>query len=489
MKERVEAKGTSESEGSDADEDSSANSSDDDHSVDEAIDEATNGFQRLVSRLAILGDSPVSLGLSFVLLLLSAGVSFWLDRYGSLQGAAPDPYEKLGPVPTVDPPQIFTIDIRETNGPLITDTLREAYRRDGVIAVRGLVDEALLKRLDVEAAAIVEEQVQKNDGKKRKGNQFHTVDHGTIFRNPPYVREETEGATLQNTTAFLELALLSAVPRVAAELMSVEQASGYETIRLLRDIFLAKDDDPYICGWHVDDLGFWPARPEAVGVNAWITLDDLDNLERGGGFALAVGSHDAPWRDEAHYATGASTTFPREGYRNASDLIERRTGSGTCNLKQSAPHLHRRMEETKRIYAVQRGDVIFHTRWLFHRTVPYNKSNALESDRSDPTRGPIFRRYSLRFGPGTAIIPPGYGTELSVLWDDRNGGRTSDAVCDLDGPWYPQVWPSVSVAELGQTAQLVQDKLPKAASIRDARRKEMKPLLRRLAKEQYRPAL
>eukprot|EP00543_Licmophora_paradoxa_P012187 CAMPEP_0202468788 /NCGR_PEP_ID=MMETSP1360-20130828/76391_1 /ASSEMBLY_ACC=CAM_ASM_000848 /TAXON_ID=515479 /ORGANISM="Licmophora paradoxa, Strain CCMP2313" /LENGTH=145 /DNA_ID=CAMNT_0049093879 /DNA_START=39 /DNA_END=472 /DNA_ORIENTATION=+ len=143
-------------------------------------------------------------------------------------------------------------------------------------------------------------------------------------------------------------------------------------MRMLRDIFLVKDTDQYICGWHVDDTGFWPATAEAPGVNAWIAIDDMP-IDRGGGFALALGSHTAPWKAEAHTVTGSTLTFPEQGFRDAADMFANRTGSGTCNIQTSAPHLHAKMEHSKYVYDIKRGDVIFHDRWLFHRTVPFQK--------------------------------------------------------------------------------------------------------------------
>jgi len=484
---------------------SSLHSDDDDENDDENVHVSRHNswFTKWITGLAIFGDSVWSLTFTFAILVISIlcsqpshegfRISFWKTFFHNNNDSnnTEQVYQKLGPVPQIDPPHIFRVDTSKWDNNdndqmmLLDDQIRTAYQKDGVVAIRGLIHKKLLERLDVETAEIVNEQVQQDNGKRKRGNQFHTVNHGTIFRNTP-------------TSAFVELALRSPVPRVAAELLTtVEQdpiKGGFQTIRLLRDIFLAKDDDPYTCGFHVDDLGFWPATPESVGVNAWVALDDMEDWEQGGGFALAVGSHVAPWRHEAHYVTGASTTFPPGGYANASDLVQRRTGHGTCNLKTSAPHLHRRMEDTKRIYPVRRGDVIFHTRWLFHRTVPYNKTFTETNKREkDDRKAPIFRRYSLRYGPGTAVIPPGYGTELSVLWDETNGGRTADQVChrpdgDID-PWYPQVWPSVSEEEVRALSKLVQEKIPTASELRSARQKEMKPLLRRLAKEQFRPAL
>ena len=78
----------------------------------------------------------------------------------------------------------------------------------------------------------------------------------------------------------------------------------------------------------------------------------------------------------AYEATGAppaSQSFPEDGYASAADLFSKRTGSGTCNIKTAAPRLHRRLEDTKRVYPVQKGDIIFQTRWMFHQTVPFDQ--------------------------------------------------------------------------------------------------------------------
>ena len=86
---------------------------------------------------------------------------------------------------------------------------------------------------------------------------------------------------------------------------------------------------------------------------------------------------------------------------------------------------------------VQAGDVIFHTRWLFHRTIPFDRdmvSNRL-ANKEDPV---LYRRYSIRYGPGTSIIPPGYGTETSVISEEKNGGRSADQVSQYDSAWYPR---------------------------------------------------
>lgn len=248
-----------------------------------------------------------------------------------------------------------------------------------------------------------------------------------------------------------------------------------------RDIFLTRSvDQDFACGFHVDDVGFWPATADSPGVNAWLALDDMPS-STGGGFALAVGSHEAHWRTEAQRVTGATTFFPADGYRSAADMFANRSGSGTCNIETSAPHLYRRLVDTQRIYDdLRRGDVIFHQRFLFHRTVPFEKDFAARLEGRDL----MYRRYSVRYSPGGAIIPPGFGTELSVLWDEKNGNRTADGVCELDGPWYPQVWPNSNIKELQGLKDLVNTKMQTAEKRKLLRSKEMQPFLKQAARQQ-----
>lgn len=225
-------------------------------------------------------------------------------------------------------------------------------------------------------------------------------------------------------------------------------------------------------------MGFWPATPNSQGVNAWVALDDMELTEETGGFALAVASHTAPWRTAAYYWTGASTNFPKGGYRDVADMFQRRTGHGTCNLKTSAPHIHQRMEETARIYPVRKGDVVFHTRWLFHKTVPVQR-------KTDTNR--VFRRYSIRYGEGEdTILPPGYGMEPSILWEPTNGGKSANEVCETDGPWYPIAWPRIESLPgfAKDLAAFCENKLPVALERRKDRIQEMKPFLRQLAKKE-----
>jgi hypothetical protein len=453
---------------------------------------------RWISRLAILGGSPTALAISFCLFLLAS--------FLFLSIATSNP---LGPVPTMDPPRIFHLTNTTTVTPQtqhytltheppvikLTNEMREEFLKDGVIAVRGLLSEQLLRELDQEADIFVEDQFIKNRRNPKRGTQFFTQKIGIALRGARDIDTDlATSQTIQNMSGFTKVALFSEVPSMAAQLLFSEvnqDSTGNttdttaQTVRMLRDIFLSKDNDPYFCGWHVDDFAFWPATPASNGVNAWISLDDVPlDGSGGGGFALAIGSHVAPWKEQAHYVTGSSWYFPPKGYHNATDLIERRTGKGTCNLKTAAPILHERMEATKREYAIQRGDVIFHTRWLYHRTVPMSNAN----NNTHATHGKVYRRYSIRYAPGSAVIPPGYGTEPSVLWDEPNGGRTTDEVSEMDGPWYPRVWPSVSLDELLGLAD-IGEKMDIAEKQQAERQKVIKQLLHNQAKRQFKHAL
>ena len=295
---------------------------------------------------------------------------------------------------------------------------------------------------------------------------------------------------------------------------------------------MTKDDDPYACGWHVDDTGFWPSVAEDPGVNAWVALDDMPwpwaASHRDDGilanhrqtttceedekltthvenadvnhpvatFALALGSHRAPWRHEAYHSTGSTHTHPREGFQSAADLVERRTGSGTCNIKTNALHLYEKLEERKVVYDLKRGDVIFHDRWVFHRTVTMDEYSAMVGDghteRRKESSDKIFRRYSIRYSPGSARVPPGYGFELSVLHNHDNANSTLNDIVERDGPFYPKVWPhvlkrkpdryavddsTIYEEEIEGLAELVHVKIPRAERIQKERKKEVNRLL------------
>mmetsp|Transcript_2338 Transcript_2338/g.6174 ORF Transcript_2338/g.6174 Transcript_2338/m.6174 type:complete len:554 (-) Transcript_2338:29-1690(-) len=419
---------------------------------------------------------------------------------------------------SADEPTVFEVSIVEKNchlsddgcskldaSRLITEEMKSSYQRDGVIAIRGLVPAELSSSLDTDASNLIKNENGKNGGTTRqtgsRKGQFHTAKMGALFlelRKGSKKANDVKSEAVQPQlipSAFRDVALRSAIPQVAAELMGLSE-NDETNMRMLRDVFIAKDDGEYCCGWHVDDYGYWPANPSSDGINAWIALDDMP-IEKGGGFALAAGSHSADWRMDAHRAVGATTTYPPEGFQNAADMFENRTGAGTCNIATAAPEIFSRMEESKRIYNIRAGDVIFHTRWLFHRTVPFERNVVQHwlgkyrdyrgGHEAAPPSPLLHRRYSVRYAPGTAELPRGYGTELSILSDTNNAGKSLDDVVRSDGPWYPQCWPSVNSQEMKQLAELMNKKLPKAIARQKERVKEMRPFLDTIARERQTP--
>lgn len=303
-------------------------------------------------------------------------------------------------------------------GGVVSDYMLQRYEEDGAIVVRNLISPKLLDRLDEASKLLIEQNT--SSSQKRRGKQFHMVKNGAMFLGVPDMASpvcdegEAQGETCMsdlgeegsrpttNTTilsSFRDLAMYSKLPRVAASLLRLDEIrmGGEEALkpenkgrrgrgavdesvnlRVARDIFLTKDDDDYACGWHVDDTGFWPCVANDPGVNAWVALDDMPwkhsrlSVEKDGGggdddgpvatFALSLGSHRTPWRHEAYEITGSTHTMPEEGFQSASDIVNRRSGSGTCNIRTSAPHLYDKLEENKAVYDLKRGDVIFHNR-------------------------------------------------------------------------------------------------------------------------------
>lgn len=216
-----------------------------------------------ISRLAILGDSPLALMFSALLLLASIGLSWYLANEAALSPEE-KAYRQLGPPPrAVGPPQIYQIDDSTlAAADQITHDIQVAYQHDGVVAIRGLVSPTLLHDLQQASDQLVREQHLQNAQKRFKvrGKQFFTVHHGAVFRTPETLRNQTQHDHDMNMNnhqdpmenPFLRLLIQSSLPQVAATLLhpiitGSSSADKKNNLRLLRDIFLAKDDDPCTC--------------------------------------------------------------------------------------------------------------------------------------------------------------------------------------------------------------------------------------------------
>jgi hypothetical protein len=218
------------------------------------------------------------------------------------------------------------------------------------------------------------------------------------------------------------------------------------------DVFLAKDITKMeVCGWHVDDQGFWPesyistaskkSGKDQSGINAWIALDDMPK-EFEGSMAVAAGSHTAPWRSEGYAAIGQDRTIPEYPM----DVILENLKSGkfnTCEgMEKNRPDLKEKLEASSEIVDLKRGDIIFGSRMLFHRTMPVTP----EGQEFFKKQGKeCLMRYSIRYVPGSAILPKDFSAEWSIMHNDANRGRTLDEIAENkeNECWYPKVWPTV----------------------------------------------
>lgn len=199
------------------------------------------------------------------------------------------------------------------------------------------------------------------------------------------------------------------------------------------------------CDWHVDDIGFWPesfGSGEQEGINVWIAMEDMPRQFQGS-MALSPGSHRAEWRHEAYASIGLNLTF-QGGFTKEQVTDMARSGEKlltTCEMKTQAPEIREKIEATKWIPDVKKGDVIFATRSLFHRTVEVTE----EGKEYYASKGiEYLNRYSIRYVPGSARLPHGWTFEWSIKSNSDNEGRTLDSAMEQNDNhlWYPRVWPT-----------------------------------------------
>ncbi|KAG7361926.1 phytanoyl-CoA dioxygenase family protein [Nitzschia inconspicua] len=278
-----------------------------------------------------------------------------------------------------------------------------------------------------------------NENKNNQSNNQGDTHHHKHAPPSLSIANESNGIT----DAFRKVALTSVLPQAAAELM---QLNHTENLRILRDVFMSKavniDES---CDWHVDDVGFWPEAfaSSKQGINVWIALEDMPRQYQGS-MALSPGSHQAHWRHEAYDAIGLNLTLhggftkeqATEMARNGVKLLT------TCEMNKQAPEIRETIEATKYIPDIRKGDVIFATRSLFHRTVPVTP----QGKKYYAARGiEHLNRYSVRYVPGTARLPHGWTFEWSIKSNQKNEGKTLDSAMQQEQEnllWYPRVWPT-----------------------------------------------
>ena len=230
---------------------------------------------------------------------------------------------------------------------------------------------------------------------------------------------------------------------------------------------------PFLLDWivPVDDSGFWPTSAESTGVNVWIALDDMPSKYEGG-LAISPGSHQADWREEAYRAIGSVKTFPPEGLEVGSKFFQQVVGR-TCSMATLDPPLNDKIEASRMVFDYQRGDCLFCTRWLFHRSMPINEAGL--KHYADENIDPALKRYSIRYELGSAKVIRGMSVEACVLLDPETSGKSLDEVCQKE-PFYPKCWPQTTdlAEQESQMKTLAVEQFPKVEAKREAVMQEVR---------------
>ena len=187
----------------------------------------------------------------------------------------------------------------------------DAFKRDGVIMVKNLID-----KKDLNAAVVL---VKKMSEVKDPmfGESYKQIKFQTWRTNKVLERISTRGN----------------VPNAVKQLIAARNNDDKKQIRLLKDAILCYYPDGNGCGWHVDDKFFWPCHDaedysvKSSGVNVWIALSEMPAVH-GGGLAVALGSFKDPI---------ALSSIP---------LIH---SQGTCSMAQISPEVNAHLENMKTV--------------------------------------------------------------------------------------------------------------------------------------------
>ncbi|QMW24196.1 phytanoyl-CoA dioxygenase family protein [Sandaracinobacteroides saxicola] len=253
----------------------------------------------------------------------------------------------------------------------------EAFARDGVVAVAGVVDADGVAALRAVVAAAMASP-------GRHAQEFLSGGGGRYFSDLHSHRRHP---------ALADIALTGGPAKVAAALLAPD-------VRLFYDQMIVKEaGTPSPTPWH-HDLPFWPVTGEQI-MSIWIALDAVtpDN----GGVEYARGSHRWPqrWRP-----TQPDTPATR-AMRNM-DL-------------PPAPNLSRDPDADRVSFALAPGDAILFTATTLHGAGP-NRAR-------EGSRRALVLRYA---GAGTRFV----GGPHALTFDAEPGLADGDM---LDGPLFPRL--------------------------------------------------
>ena len=218
------------------------------------------------------------------------------------------------------------------------------------------------------------------------------------------------GFDLWRTSPDIASFALQSLPKVVAPILSYSTNPQNEVeFRLLRDAMFQYKAGGLGCGWHVDDIGFWPTQEDTDGPTIWIALDGL-SVSEGGGLAVVN-----------------KTLFEETSQNLTLDFCRQAIKQNTCNMALMSPECHSYMEASKLQWDMKPGDAIIWNRWTFHRGVA-------AVGNVDPDNF-VKWRYSVRYTP--------YGSRGGPMIHPSVGAGNL-----FDSPFYPQVLPKLKDEEM-----------------------------------------
>lgn len=189
------------------------------------------------------------------------------------------------------------------SGRLLSAEQIEAYHRDGVLVVRGVLTEE-----EVESARAAIETVLEQSG------MLTQVASG--IDDPGRFVEDFR--RWQEVPEIERLALSSAVPALAAELLERWTTPPQRT-RFYHDHILVKEGGTrQRTPWHQDQPYY---NVDGHGTSAWIPVDPVPLA---GCLELVAGSHDGPWKMPRTFLDGKAKWFPEGTLGELPDIEEAR---------------------------------------------------------------------------------------------------------------------------------------------------------------------
>jgi len=280
---------------------------------------------------------------------------------------------------------------------LITEAEKQAFKQDGFILKKGLLQENELK---------------------------DTIDAGDAYYKAKATRIQKAFSKSyaklgfdiwRINEIFAQVAMESVFPSIAAELMGFNSRhKTNESVRILRDGFFGfKSENNSGCGFHVDDSMFWPATANSTGVTFWVALSPM-RVSEGGGIRLV------------------NQTLSKPFFSECKAVIQRNEGKpATCHMERLSPECHQKMMESSLCYNMEPGDVLIWDRWTFHRSEPFRGTDAGTDDAEAMPK----LRYTIRYVPGSALAG-------GLVHASQKQGQP------FDGPYYPKVWPDFVKKEI-----------------------------------------